>query len=203
MSVSGHRYFVIHKPYNMVSQFISSHNVPLLGDLDFAFPEGTHAIGRLDSNSEGLLLLTTNKKVTRLLFQGEVPHRRTYLVKVAHAVQPATVELLRTGVDISARGEDDWYKTAPCEVEIVPEPKGIFPHAFETKEYIPYTWLSISLTEGRFHQVRKMVAAVRHKCKRLIRTEIEDITLGNLPPGGVQEWEESLFFERLKIDNWR
>jgi 16S rRNA U516 pseudouridylate synthase RsuA-like enzyme len=68
MSTSPHRYFIINKPYNMVSQFISSHNVRLLGDLDFDFPEGTHAIGRLDNHSEGLLLLTTNKKVTRLLF---------------------------------------------------------------------------------------------------------------------------------------
>jgi 23S rRNA pseudouridine2457 synthase len=64
----------------MVSQFVSTHEVRLLGDLDFHFPEGTHAVGRLDNLSEGLLILTTNKKVTRLLFQGEQPHKRTYLV---------------------------------------------------------------------------------------------------------------------------
>lgn len=186
----------------MVSQFVSSHEVPLLGQLDFTFPEGTHAIGRLDSNSEGLLLLTTNKKVTRLLFQGEVPHKRTYLVKVAHAVQPPTVELLRSGVLISDRAAE-WYKTSPCEVDIVPEPENLFHHAFETRDYIPHTWLSITLTEGRFHQVRKMVAAVRHKCKRLIRTSIEDISLGNLQPGEVQEWEETSFFEHLKIADWQ
>jgi len=71
---------------NMVSQFVSSHPVKLLGDLEFNFPEETHAIGRLDQNSEGLLLLTTNKKVTRLLFQGLVPHTRTYLVQVKNTV---------------------------------------------------------------------------------------------------------------------
>ncbi|WP_261387849.1 hypothetical protein [Chitinophaga pinensis] len=62
----------------MVSQFISPDKVRLLGDLDFDFPEGTHAVGRLDNNSEGLLLLTTNKKVTRLLFESEQPHKRAY-----------------------------------------------------------------------------------------------------------------------------
>ncbi|HEV7620809.1 MAG TPA: pseudouridine synthase, partial [Flavisolibacter sp.] len=86
MKKEGHRYFIVHKPLNMVSQFISKDDVGLLGDLDFKFPEGTHAIGRLDSNSEGLLILTTNKKVTKLLFQGEQPHKRTYLVEVNHAV---------------------------------------------------------------------------------------------------------------------
>ena len=81
-----HRYFVIHKPANMVSQFISSHKVRLLGDLNFTFPEGTHAVGRLDINSEGLLLLTTNKKITKLLFESTVPHKRAYLVQVKHVV---------------------------------------------------------------------------------------------------------------------
>jgi 23S rRNA pseudouridine2457 synthase len=64
------RYFILNKPYNMVSQFISSHDMGLLGDLRYDFPEGIHTIGRLDHHSEGRLILTTNKKVTRLLFQG-------------------------------------------------------------------------------------------------------------------------------------
>ena len=81
-----HRYFVVYKPVNMVSQFVSSHDVPLLNKLNFVFPEGTHAIGRLDQNSEGILLLTTNKKITKLLFQAVVPHLRTYLVQVKNKV---------------------------------------------------------------------------------------------------------------------
>ena len=68
--MTAHRYFVVHKPINMVSQFISSHDVNLLGSLNFDFPEGTHAIGRLDNNSEGLLLLTTNKKSPSFYFKG-------------------------------------------------------------------------------------------------------------------------------------
>jgi 23S rRNA pseudouridine2457 synthase len=68
--MNQHRYFLLNKPIDMVSQFVSTHEVRLLNAIDFKFPEGTHAIGRLDQMSEGLLLLTTNKKVTRLLFQG-------------------------------------------------------------------------------------------------------------------------------------
>ena len=86
MEEKGHRYFIVNKPCDMVSQFVSSHEVNLLGNLDFIFPEGTHAIGRLDNHSEGLLILTTNKKVTRLLFQGETAHKRTYLVQVKNVV---------------------------------------------------------------------------------------------------------------------
>lgn len=186
----------------MLSQFISPHDMRMLSHLNFNFPEGTHAIGRLDNLSEGLLLLTTNKKVTRLLFQGAVPHKRTYLVKVAYEVSEETVERLRTGIPISAN-EGQVFITSPCEVAIVPEPENLFRHEFETKDYKPYTWLEISLTEGKFHQVRKMVAAVRHKCKRLIRVSIEDLRLEDMQPGEVREVEEEAFFTRLKIDNWR
>jgi 23S rRNA pseudouridine2457 synthase len=84
----------------MVSQFISSHSVGLLGDLDFKFPEGIHAVGRLDNHSEGLLILTTNKKITRLLFLGDSPHKRTYLVQVNNIVSAESVHLLQTGVTI-------------------------------------------------------------------------------------------------------
>lgn len=202
MSHPANRYFVLNKPYNMISQFVSPHELRLLGDLDFSFPEGTHAIGRLDNLSEGLLLLTTNKKVTKLLFQGEAPHKRTYLVKVAHTVTEETAQRLRTGIAISGSGGED-YVTSPCEVTIVQEPAGLFHHEAETKDYRPFTWLLISLTEGRFHQVRKMVATVRHKCIRLIRVSIEDLHLGQLQPGEVLEIEEEAFFRQLRINNWR
>ncbi|BAV10078.1 23S rRNA pseudouridine2457 synthase [Filimonas lacunae] len=202
MGEGGQRYFIINKPYNMLSQFVSSHDLRLLCDLDFDFPPGTHAIGRLDNLSEGLLILTTNKKVTRLLFQGEVPHKRTYLVKVAYEVKEETLHRLQTGVAISAAGGET-YMTSPCDVVIVPEPANLFHHEFETKDYIPHTWLLIHLTEGKFHQVRKMVREVGHKCKRLIRVAIEDLQLENMQPGEVKEIEESTFFKQLKIENWQ
>ena len=100
MLETTNRYFVLNKPFNMVSQFISSHPVRLMGEIKFDFPEGTHAIGRLDSHSEGLLILTTNKKITRLLFNSGVAHQRTYQVLVLKKVLPETVEKLQTNVTL-------------------------------------------------------------------------------------------------------
>lgn len=183
----------------MVSQFISTHSVNLLGDLDFNFPPGTHAIGRLDNHSEGLLLLTTNKKITRLLFQGEVPHTRTYLVQVKNRVSEESLQQLRTGVPIQIKGGGN-YMTTPCDVVIVPKPANLFSSGYALREDVPCTWLQITLTEGKFHQVRKMVAAIHHRCKRLIRVSIEAIELDNLQPGEVRELTEADFLKKLKLD---
>ena len=193
-----HRYFVVNKPYNMVSQFVSSHATRLLGELEFDFPEGTHPIGRLDNDSEGLLILTTDKRVTRLLFQGEVPHRRTYLVKVKYSVSEESLGKLRQGISIRIRG-GGYYETAPCEAELIEEPMGLFPRAEETPDYVPVSWLRITLTEGKFHQVRKMVAAIGHRCIRLVRVSIEELTLDGLGAGEVREVEQAQFFAQLKI----
>ena len=183
----------------MVSQFISSDKVCLLGDLDFEFPEGIHAVGRLDNNSEGLLILTTNKKVTRLLFLGDKPHKRVYLVQLNNILSAANLEKLRTGVSIRVNATDH-YTTPPCEVEIIDEPEKLYSAAFTMKEYGVHTWLLITLTEGKFRQVRKMMAAVKHRCKRLIRKSIEGLELGNLETGAVKEMEEKDFFKKLNIE---
>lgn len=193
-----HRYFVINKPYDMVSQFISTHDLRLLGAMNFSFPEGIHAIGRLDKNSEGLLLLTTNKKITRLLFQGKIPHSRKYLIQVRGTLNEATLELLRKGVSIEIKGGVQ-YMTQPCDVSIVEKPVNLFSSGYELHERVPSSWLEISLTEGKFHQIRKMVSAVRHPCKRLIRISIEDVSLDGLMPGEVRELEEEEFFQKLKL----
>jgi 23S rRNA pseudouridine2457 synthase len=201
-----HRYFVVHKPANMVSQFVSSHPVHLLGNLNFEFPEGTHAIGRLDNHSEGLLLLTTNKKVTKLLFQGHKPHSRTYLVQVKNKITPATAQALASGIEISAPNGSK-YLTSPCKVEIIEDPLP-YQHVFDTSILTPSiplhqnvitSWVLITLTEGKFHQVRKMVAAVHHRCIRLIRVAIENIYLENMPAGAVKELKEADFFKLLDL----
>jgi len=199
MQSSQHRYFILNKPYNMVSQFVSTHKVRLLGDVNFTFPEGTHAVGRLDNFSEGLLILTTNKRVTRLLFQGEQPHKRTYLVLVNKIVSEESLNRLRTGVEFTIQGGIK-YTTTPCEVSIVIDPPINFSSPYIMTDKIPFTWLSISLTEGKFHQVRKMVSAIHHKVKRLVRVSIENLQLADLQPGEVKEIEEKVFFELLKID---
>jgi len=186
----------------MVSQFVSTHDVGLLGDLTYDFPEGTHAIGRLDNNSEGLLILTTNKKVTKLLFSSVIAHKRTYLVQVKKEVSPESLQKLQTGVSIFVKGAVD-YITTPCDVEIVSKPTDLFELPEEKIIYGQHTWLLMTLTEGKFHQVRKMVDAVGHRCIRLIRVSIEDLLLGDLQPGCVQELEEEDFFRRLKIADWK
>ena len=192
------RYFIVYKPVNMVSQFVSTHQVNLLHQLNFSFPEGTHAIGRLDQNSEGLLLLTTNKKITKLLFQGAVPHQRTYLVQVKNKVEPAIVEKLANGIDISAPN-GSLFTTTPCLVQLVNQPIGLSIVDKPLHPNVQTTWLEITLTEGRFHQVRKMVAAVNHKCIRLIRTSIENIKIGAMQPGDVVEMEEEKFYQLLNL----
>jgi 23S rRNA pseudouridine2457 synthase len=197
--MQANRYFIVYKPVNMVSQFVSTHEVNLLHQLDFTFPEGTHAIGRLDQNSEGLLLLTTNKKITKLLFQGPVPHNRIYLVQVKNSVSPATVEKLAGGIEISATN-GQIFKTTPCLVKLVDTPKNLPAVEKPLHKNAENSWLEITLTEGRFHQVRKMVAAVNHKCIRLIRTSIEDIHIGSMQAGEVIEFNENDFFRLLKLN---
>ncbi len=199
--LSGQRYFIVNKPYDMLSQFIGPHQVRLLGDLNFSFPPGTHPIGRLDAISEGLLILTTDKTVTKALFQGTKPHQRKYLVQVYKVMTPETLHQLRTGVTISIRGTEEKYITAPCEINLTQKPAGLFQSGHEFDDRIPHTWFIISMTEGKFRQIRKMVKAVGHRCQRLIRLAIEDLELENLQPGEVRELGKREFFEKLKLEH--
>ena len=198
MSLPANRYFALYKPFNMVSQFISTHKVGLLGDLDFPFPHGTHAIGRLDNDSEGLLLLTTDKKVTRLLFLSDMPHKRSYLVQINNRISAENLQRLRDGVNFKIKNGEP-YTTKPCEVQIVDDPGSLCHIAERLTAYPPYTWLLITITEGKYHQVRKMIGAIRHKCKRLIRVSIEDLSLGTLKPGQIMEMGREEFYSKLKI----
>lgn len=182
----------------MVSQFISSHKVGLLGDLDFNFPEGTHAIGRLDNESEGLLILTTDKRVTRLLFLAAQPHKRTYLVMVQNEITLQTFNQLEEGVPIRIKA-GEYYTAKPDAIEIIKKTGALYQYATDRREIYPHTWLLITLTEGKFRQVRKMVLAVRHRCLRLIRLSISDLMLDNLQPGAVKELQEKEFYKKLGI----
>jgi 23S rRNA pseudouridine2457 synthase len=185
----------------MVSQFVSVENVQLLSHLDVDFPEGTITIGRLDSLSEGLLLLSTNTMVPQLLFKGKVKHKRTYLVRVTKVITEEKVQQLMKGVTIRVRGKGD-YHTQPCDVRLLDAPPNVLPYQLELNPYIPHSWLEVTLYEGKYHQIRNMMRAVNHECRRLIRTSIEEITLGDLAPGSVKEIEEADFFRLLKIEDW-
>lgn len=182
----------------MVSQFVSPHKVGLLGDLNFDFPEGTHAIGRLDLDSEGLLLLTTDKRVTRLLFLAEKPHIRTYLVMVQNEMSEATLHRLRDGIPIKIK-DGEMYIAKPVSIEKVSDPEKLYPSATDHRSGYAHTWLLITLTEGKFRQVRKMVLAAKHRCQRLIRLSISNMPLGELKPGEVKELSAAVFFDRLGI----
>ena len=182
----------------MVSQFVSEMPGRLLGDIDFPFPEGIHAVGRLDKQSEGLLILTTNKKLTRLLFQGETLHRRTYLVKVKNVVTEEQLQQLRKGISIRVKG-GGFCTTAPCEADIISTPANLGSQISAPVDYPNNRWLRITLTEGKYHQVRKMVKAIYNSVLRLVRVSIEDLELGQLPPGKVIELSEPAIAAALKI----
>ncbi len=196
MTSAPHRYFIVNKPYDMHSQFTGVEGRPMLGDLHYPFPEGTHCIGRLDHNSEGLLILTTNKKITRLLFKSETPHQRTYLLQVYRQVLPETLQELENGVVIRVK-DNGFYRTAPCRVQIIEKPENLFQSGWEYPDNIPQTWLLMTLTEGKFRQIRKMMTVVKHRCLRLIRLSIENLALDNLQPGEVREIPETVFFEKV------
>lgn len=197
MANEQNRYFIINKPYNMVSQFISSHSVRLLGDMNFNFPEGTHAIGRLDAPSEGLLILTTDKTVTRKLFLAKQAHTRSYLVMVQHKMTEEAFLQLQQGVNIPIN-DTDYYLAKPYSVKIITDPTALYKYATDPRELYPHTWLLITLTEGKFRQVRKMVLSVKHRCLRLIRLSISNILLADIAPGKVKELQEDEFYDLLK-----
>jgi len=178
----------------MVSQFVSSHDVPLLGDLEFRFPEGTHAIGRLDKDSEGLLLLTTDKAITRLIFSGDKPHKRNYLVMLQNEMSDDTFNRLASGVNIKIKNGEN-YLARPHSILRISDPVSLYPLAADLREAFPHTWLLITLTEGKYRQVRKMTLAVKHRCLRLIRLQIEDITVEGIPPGAVKEISRNDFYK--------
>jgi len=126
----------------MVSQFIGHEIGNMLGKIDFDFPEGTHAIGRLDNLSEGLLILTTNKRVTKLLFQSIIPHKRTYLIQCNANITETNLEELRNGVSIIIRGNSLWT-TSPCEIEMIDKPDDCYKIENMLHPRHPYKWLKL------------------------------------------------------------
>ena len=190
---------MIYKPYKMVSQFVSPHKQRLLCDLNYIFPEGTNAVGRLDDHSEGLLILTTDKTITKRLLHPDRKHKRSYIVLVEKLIEKESIEKLRHGIEIMVK-KKGVYLTKACEVNLIKKPDNLPIRDNPFKEFIPHSWLEFILTEGKNRQIRKMCSAVRHDCKRLIRNKIEDLELGQLQPGDVKEIEKEILFKLLKLN---
>ncbi len=180
--------FKIYKPYGYLSQFVYNQstrkNKKLLGDLD-DFPENTMSIGRLDEDSEGLLLLTTDGKISHDVRSKKV--EKEYYVQVDGQVTSAAVEQLKNGVEIGFKGKK--YITLPCEVRKLEEPP-LFPEGgkkIRDARHGPTSWISVTVVEGKFRQVKKMTAAVGFPTLRLVRVRIGQEFLKNMKVGEVQK----------------
>lgn len=191
-------YYIIYKPYKMISQFTSSHKKKkCLGELGFTFPKDVYPVGRLDENSEGLLILTNDKTLNFKLLNPEFEHKRIYLVQLQGIITPAAIKQLETGVEIALDAGP--YLTKPCKTKPVPKPEKLPPRGHPISEQLPTSWIELTLTEGKFHQVRKMTAGVGFPCLRLIRIAIEDIRIENMLPGDVRELKRDAVYRKLQI----
>jgi 23S rRNA pseudouridine2457 synthase len=189
--MSDHHHFVLHKPYGFLSQFIYElkRKKKLLGEL-YNFPVGTMAIGRLDEDSEGLLLLTTDGKMSEIIRSKKVD--KEYYVQVDGVITQEAIDLLKKGVEIGFNGTK--YITKPCESFLVKEiPNfGVRGKKIRDERHGPTSWASIIVNEGKFRQVRKMTAAVGFPTLRLVRVRIGNVSLNNLQAGEVLEVDDLL-----------
>lgn len=186
--MSKHRHFIIHKPFGYLSQFINNQNKrknkKLLGELH-DFPDGTMAIGRLDETSEGLLLLTTDGKVSEQVRSKEV--EKEYYAQLDGEISHEAIEQLKMGVEIGFNGTK--YQTLACKAMRLNPAPDILPRTKKIRDdrHGPTSWISITIKEGKFRQVRKMSAAVGFPTLRLVRVRIGNIRLDKLLAGKVIE----------------
>ncbi|MES2559044.1 MAG: pseudouridine synthase [Bacteroidota bacterium] len=182
-----HHNYILHKPYGYISQFKTDvKKKKLLGDL-YPFAEGTMAIGRLDEDSEGLLLLTTDGKTSEQVRRKHI--EKEYYAQLDGIITDEAIGLLQQGVEIGIKGEK--YQTLPCKAWIL-NPQPVFPERsrrIRDERHGATCWISVTLTEGKLRQVRKMCAAVGYPVLRLIRIRIGNTNLHDLPIGGVLQVE--------------
>lgn len=193
-------YFYIYKPYGMVTRFTS--DVPSHKTLKqlYDFPSDVYPVGRLDKDSEGLLILTNDSSLNSRLLLPAYKHARTYYVHVEGIPSDSTLKMLRSGVDIRVNKKP--YKTIPCQAEFASEINWIKPRtpSIRERKNIPTTWLKLILNEGKNRQVRKMCAATGYPVLRLIRSEIESLSVKNFKVGEVQEIDQDSLMKYLKMN---
>lgn len=175
-------YIWLYKPFNVLCQFSPEGDKTTLAAVLKDIPKDVYPVGRLDYDSEGLLLLTNDKSLTHQLLDPKYTHERTYFVQVEGAITEEAISKLCTGVDISINGKK--HRTQPAKARIIdtpPLPERHPPIRF--RAYIPTTWLALTLTEGKNRQVRRMTAAVGFPTLRLVRYSIGLYTIAGLDAG--------------------
>ncbi|GAA4052651.1 pseudouridine synthase [Hymenobacter glaciei] len=175
------RYILLNKPYEVLTQFTDEHGRATLKD--FVAVPGVYPVGRLDFDSEGLLLLTDDKQLQHRLSDPKFKVPKTYWAQVEGTVSEAALQQLRRGVQIKEG------LTAPAEAAELPEPAHLWPRTppIRYRASIPTGWLEIQISQGMNRQVRKMCAAVGLPCLRLVRAAIGPLGVGELQPG---QWRE-------------
>jgi 23S rRNA pseudouridine2457 synthase len=190
-------YFLIYKPFQVLSQFSSTEGKLCLKDI-LHVPTDVYPVGRLDYDSEGLLLITNDKTINQQLLNPVFAHQRTYWVQVEGAITEAAIAQLSKGVSINVDGKI--YKTKPAQLEILPDtlevPERNPPIRF--RKSIPTSWVAIQITEGKNRQVRKMFAQVGFPVLRLIRAKLGKYSVHQMQPGDclsltVAEVQEGFF----------
>ena len=192
MSETIHQHFMIYKPYGYLSQFVNNgqkkNTKRLLGELG-DFPDGIMSIGRLDEKSEGLLLLTTDGKVSNEINSSKF--EKEYYALVDGDISAKAIEQLQQGVEIGFEGKK--YQTKPCKVKRL-ESAPILPERskkIRDDRHGPTTWISVVLNEGKFRQVRKMTSAIGCPTLRLVRVRVGSIHLNTMRVGEVMPLKTS------------
>ena len=190
------RYFIIYKPFQVLSQFTSEGGKQSLKD-HFTVPADVYPVGRLDFDSEGLLLLTNDKQLNHQLLDPRYAHEREYWVQVEGIINEPARKNLESGVIISVDGKP--YRTKPCKASIFETPPAVPARnpPIRYRKNVPDSWLKLLLTEGKNRQVRKMTAQAGFPTLRLIRYRIERLKLEGMLPGDMQELSHSVVYSSL------
>lgn len=180
------RYFLFNKPYGCLSQFTGEEGDDVLGNY-YNYPKDVYSVGRLDKDSEGLLLLTNDNRLKTKLLDPLNEKPKTYLVQVEGAITEDAIQQLKVGnLELKHKGKS--YKTQPCYCTKIDTPS-IWERSepIRFRQNIPTSWIEITITEGKNRQVRKMTAAVGFPTLRLIRITFDQFQLEDLKPGEVKE----------------
>ena len=193
------KYYILNKPFGIISQFTPEESVHgFLKDLNLPIDRDVYPIGRLDAETEGLLLLSSDKYLVNKILDPKYSHKRTYLAQVEGVPDQADIEKLEKGLTLNIRGK--MMQSLPCKASIKTDVKIKDRNPpIRIRKEIPETWVEIVLTEGKYHQVRKMFAAIGFPVLRLIRTSIEGLELGDLEPGKFKEINKFVVYRKLKV----